>query len=40
MFAVNQGGHFLLTKTVTKNRLAKLINKGGRLKISASVNKY
>ena len=38
MPSINRGGRFLLTETVTKNRLLKLINRGGRIKMSASVN--
>jgi hypothetical protein len=38
MVGINWGGHFLLTETVAKNRLAKSINQGGHLKMSVSVN--
>ena len=38
MPAINIGGHFLLTETVIKNRLAKSIFEGGHYKRSASKN--
>ena len=39
MDAINRDDHFLLTETITENRLAKSINRDGHLKMSASVNK-
>ena len=38
MASINQGGHFLLTEAFTENHLAKSINQGGRLKITALVS--
>jgi hypothetical protein len=38
MIGINRDDYFLLTETVTKNRLAKSIYRGGHLKATASKN--